>query len=237
MWLKQNLLKPILDFIFPPVCLLCQKIIDDGDAKICTECWNSFTIVDETHPDYMVLKNRFISGGVIKDFTSSFLFEKEGKFQEAIHLLKYKGIKSVGLKLGLVLGEKINQNSFGTIDIVAPVPLHKLKLRERGYNQTDYICKGISQSTEYIAIFDLITRLKYTQSQTALTFQQRKENVSDAFVLNDKYKDLIRDKVVLLVDDVITTGATIEAVGRVLKSAGAKNVFTTSAGLAKGDGV
>lgn len=236
MWLKQNLLKPILDFVFPPVCLLCQKIIDD-DAKICTECWDSFTVVDETHPDYIFLKNRLISGGVIKDFTSSFLFEKEGKFQEAIHLLKYKGIKSVGLKLGLVLAEKINQNSFGTIDIVAPVPLHKLKLRERGYNQTDFICKGFSQVTGFRTAFDLITRQRYTQSQTTLTFQERKENVSDAFVLNDKYKDLIRDKVVLVVDDVITTGATIEAVGRVLKSAGAKNVLTASAGFTKRDGV
>ncbi|MDI6804723.1 MAG: double zinc ribbon domain-containing protein, partial [Bacteroidota bacterium] len=216
MLLKQNLLKPILDFIFPPVCFLCQKIIDDGDGKICTECWNSFTVVSDTHPDYIILQNRFTSGGVIEDFTSPFLFEKEGKFQEAIHLLKYKGIKSVGLKLGLAVVEKINQNSFGTIDIVAPVPLHKLKLRERGYNQTDFICKGISQLTEYIAIYDLITRLKYTQSQTTLTFQQRKENVSDAFVLNHKYKDLVKDKVVLLIDDVITTGATIEAVGRVL---------------------
>lgn len=237
MLLKQNLLKPILDFIFPPVCFLCQKFIDDGDAKICTECWNSFTVVNDAHPDYIILKNRFISGGVIEDFISPFLFEKEGKFQEAMHLLKYKGIKSVGLKLGSAVGNEITKNSFGTIDIVAPVPLHKLKLRERGYNQTDFICKGISQLTEYIAIFDLITRSKYTQSQTTLTFQQRKENVSDAFVLNHKYKNLVKEKVVLLIDDVITTGATIEAAGRVLKSAGAKYVFTASAGLAKGDGV
>lgn len=232
MWLKQNFLKPILDFVFPPVCLLCKNIIDDN-AKICTECWDSFTEVDEKHPDYLVLKNRFVSGGVINNFTSSFLFEKKGKFQEAIHLLKYKGIKSIGLKLGLVLGEKINQNNFGTIDIVAPVPLHKLKLRERGYNQTDFICEGISQATEYITKFDLISRTKYTQSQTALTFQQRNENVSDAFVLNDKYKDSIQNKVVLLVDDVITTGATIEAAGRVIRAGGAKTVFSASTGVAE----
>lgn len=206
----------------------------DGDSKICHECWNSFSVITETNSDFIILLNRFASGGVIKDFTSSFLFEKEGKFQEAIHLLKYKGIKSVGLKLGTSVGEEIKKKDFGTIDIVAPVPLHKLKLRERGYNQTDFICKGISQITEYATIFDLITRSKYTQSQTALTFQQRRENVCEAFCLNEKYKGLIKDKVVLLVDDVITTGATIEAAGRVLKSAGAKNVFAASAGLAKG---
>ncbi len=237
MWLRQNILKPILDFIFPPVCFLCQKFIDDGDAKICTECWNSFTIVNEVHPDYIILMNRFKSGGVVDNFISPFLFEKEGKFQEAIHLLKYNGIKSVGLKLGSAIGDAITRTNFDRIDIIAPIPLHKLKLRERGYNQTDFICKGISLRNETIAMFDLIIRAKYTQSQTTLTFQQRKENVSDAFILNNRYKDVIKDKVVLLVDDVITTGATIEAAGRVLKSVGAKKVFAASAGIAKGDGV
>lgn len=237
MFFKQYLLKPILDFIFPPACFLCSKIIDDGDSKICDECWNSFTSVDVTNPDYIIFRNRFASGGVIKDFTSTFLFEKEGRFQEAIHLLKYKGIKSVGLKLGTSVGEEIKKKDFGTIDIVAPVPLHKLKLRERGYNQTDFICKGISQITEYTTIVDLVIRSKYTQSQTTLTYQQRRENVSEAFILNDKYREIIKEKVVLLVDDVITTGATIEAAGRVLKSAGVKDVFAASAGMAKGDGL
>lgn len=232
--LYKNIIIPFVDFIYPSVCFLCNKRIDTRNEKICKSCWSSFTKIDDDHPAYIELKDRLISSSYIKNFIACYLFEKEGKFQEAVHLLKYVGIKSIGIKLGQEIGKKILNTitNDGRINFIVPIPLHKLKNRERGYNQSDYLCGGISDIINVDSVNNLLIRKINTKSQTVLNFQARKLNVSDAFELNPKYN--IKGENILLVDDVVTTGATIEAAAKVLFEAGAHQIYAASAGAAKG---
>ncbi len=232
--IHELLIVPFRDFIFPPVCFLCNLRLEPNDDRVCTKCWSEFTKIDYTTPAYEELKSRFENGKVVDGFVSCYLFEKDGRFQEAVHLLKYRGIKSIGVRLGTDLGNLITGDQLlKSIDLITPVPLHKLKYRERGYNQSEYLCKGISEILGKQHFPKLINRKKYTQSQTKLNIQERRSNVAEAFVLNPRCIGEISGKNILLVDDVITTGSTIEAVAQVLKQNGASLVYAASAGLAK----
>lgn len=230
----KNIIVSFRDFIFSPVCFLCNQRLESKEDRVCDKCWSGFTKVENTTPAYEEIQTRFEDGKVVDGFVSCYLFEKEGRFQEAIHLLKYRGIKSIGVKLGTDIGKLIIGNHFlGSIDFITSVPLHKLKYRERGYNQSEYLCKGVSEILGKELLPKLISRKKYTQSQTKLNIQERRSNVAEAFVLNPKFVGDISGKDILLVDDVITTGSTIEAVAQVLKQNGASRVYAASAGLAK----
>lgn len=229
-----NIIISFRDFIFPPVCFLCNQRLELNENRVCDKCWSGFLKIDRATPAYEEIKTRFVDGNVVDGFVSCYLFEKEGRFQEAVHLLKYRGIKSIGIKLGNEVGKSIIDNPvFSSIDYITPVPLHKLKNRERGYNQSEYLCKGISEILGKDVLPKLISRKKYTQSQTKLNLQERRLNVADAFIINPKLTAEISGKNILLVDDVITTGSTIEAVAQVLKQNGASLVYAASAGLAK----
>ncbi|MBI4810491.1 MAG: ComF family protein [Ignavibacteriales bacterium] len=190
--------------------------------------------MNSNHPTWLELKSKFDAESIVKDILSCYLFEKEGKLQEVIHLLKYRGVKSVGIMLGEDIGRKISVNNlFAGADYLIPVPLHKLKQRERGYNQSEFICKGISKITDIPINTTVVNRTKYTQSQTQLNLVERKENVGDAFKINEKVRHLVQGKTFLIVDDVITTGATINSCAKELLAAGASSILVASAALAQ----
>jgi ComF family protein len=177
---------------------------------------------------------KFKSEGVVRNFLSCYLFEKKGKMQEIVQLLKYGGIRSLGVRLGEEIGARIQENSeFLASDYLIPVPLHTLKRRERGYNQSEYLCRGISERTGIPVHTSLILRIRNTESQTHLNIEQRQENVGGAFAINPKQRMSVQGKSFIIVDDVITTGSTINACARVLRMAGAREVFVASAALAK----
>ena len=129
-----------------------------------------------------------------------------------------------------MLGDHVDVCS---IDGIIPIPLHKLKERERGYNQSEDICRGISAVIQRPVAADLVKRSKYTVSQTHLTADERKKNVGDAFEIQPRQLMGIKGKCFLVVDDVITTGSTIQAIAKLLKDAGAARVIAASAALAK----
>jgi ComF family protein len=209
-------------------------MLPEGEKVVCAVCWNSVTKIESNHPTWIEILGKFEQEGVIDGLLSCVLFEKEGKFKEIIHLLKYQGIKSVGIRLGNELANRrSNGVSFSTADYVIPVPLHKVKQRERGYNQSELICKGISEVTGLRSYPSFMIRKKYTQTQTKLDLAQRKENVADAFVINPKYVRDVCGKSFVVVDDVITTGSTINACAKVLKENGAVNVVAASVALAQ----
>ncbi|MBI1807447.1 MAG: ComF family protein [Ignavibacteria bacterium] len=230
----RSVLNPIRDFIYPPICFTCNQLLQDDEMRICRACWNSFAKMNPSHPTWVEIKGKFEAEGVVQDILSCFLFEKEGKLQDVVHLLKYRGMKSLGERLGLEIGERIVSDPiFSRADYLIPVPLHKLKRRERGYNQSEHICKGIATVTNIPTHTALIKRLKYTESQTQLNIDQRKENVGNAFEINPKCRPNIEGKSFILVDDVITTGSTINACARILVANGARNVLAASVALAQ----
>ena len=248
--LLTNVLVSLRDFIYPPVCLTCDSILENPGKRICRRCWGSLQRIDRTHAVWKELQERLKPEGIVADVLSCYLFEKEGRLQEIVHLLKYGGKRSLGERLGREVGELMLMNpAFLSPDCLVPVPLNKLKQRERGYNQVEFICRGISEVTHMKIERSLLLRKRYTQSQTELDRNRRRENVEGAFSVKLKTRGALPGKgangepadiaygtlkgiSIVLVDDVITTGATVEACARELVAQGADRVLAVSAALA-----
>ena len=228
------LILPLLDLIFPPVCLTCDKRLPERSAQICGECRDSLTQVGAGHPVLREILARFEAGGCVSDVTSCFLFEKSGIMKDIIYHLKYGGMTLIGIELGKMLGRKIlDDERLDPLAVLVPVPLHRLRCRDRGYNQSESICLGVASITGTAVMNDLLIRKSNTRSQTKLTLEERRENVREAFALNEKCGRDVRGAAVILVDDVITTGSTIEACARTLLAAGAARVSAASIALAE----
>ncbi len=147
---------------------------------------------------------------------SAFTFVKKGKVQRLMHELKYKGNTKVGELMGMELGKEIDKAEItDKVDVVVPVPLHKKKLKQRGYNQSEFIAIGVAKILNCEINTTLLKRMERSESQTKKSKYERWENVGSAFTLTDvnQYKG----KHILLVDDVVTTGATLEACCKKLK--------------------
>jgi len=140
--------------------------------------------------------------------TSYYYFYKGSKFQNIIHQFKYKGQKHIAFNLGKLLGADLKNTSFSEIEIIHPVPLHYRKLKKRGYNQSEYIARGISESLNKPVITDAVYRATDVQSQTIKSRYDRWENIKDVFKIKNVSK--LKNKHILLVDDVVTTGSTLE---------------------------
>ncbi len=228
-----SFLNPLYRFVFPPVCFVCDAPLLEGERRVCQSCWSSIKTVSDDDSLYQEMNARLTSSGAIACLVSAYHFEKDGVIQSLIHQLKYEGMTTLGVELGKRLGERIVQSLHMSMDAVLPVPLHSLKVRERGYNQSEYVCKGIQMVTGLQVIPSVLKRRKYTQSQTQLNSEERKLNVGDAFEVDPSYKEFVARRSFLIVDDVITTGATIEACAHVLMSNDASRVVACSVALAE----
>ena len=147
---------------------------------------------------------------------SAFTFVKKGKVQRLMHELKYNGNTKVGEIMGIELGKEIDKVEItDKVDVVVPVPLHKKKLKQRGYNQSAFIAIGVAKVLTCEINTTLLKRVEPSESQTKISKYERWENVGSAFTLTDANQ--YKDKHILLVDDVVTTGATLEACCKKLK--------------------
>lgn len=220
--------KYIFDFFLPRFCPGCNKKLLTDENPVCIECLSSILIADEIRLEDEYDRN-FSSSKIIKDFYSRFVFETDKTLQSVIHALKYQKKFKLGMYLGEILSEGIKTRNW-QVDLIVPVPIHPLKKVERGYNQSDYIVKGLSKSLNIPYSTKLIKRTRHTESQTKLKMKARAQNVADAFVVRNP--KIISGKNILIVDDIITTGATIQECGRVLVKGGAKTVYACSIGIA-----
>lgn len=229
--LAASILDPLKDFFFLAACFHCGNRLNDGESRVCTQCWSSLTPVRSNDFTFRVMVERFREAGIIDAFVPLYYFEKGKVLQSLAHALKYEEITSFGKELGVKIGERLQQRRIAA-DAVIPVPLNKRKERERGYNQSEFIARGVSNVMRIPVLPHAVRRVKYTVTQTQLNADERKENIADAFVVDADSCSHVRDKVVIIVDDVITTGSTIQEAGKVLKNAGAKMIVAASAGLA-----
>lgn len=225
-----SLLQPLFEFVYPPVCLACERFLPHSSSNVCGECWMTVRRVQRTDTLYHDMRDR-LRARELTDLASPFYFEKDGTLQILIHQLKYDEMTIAGVELGRQVAVAM-ATLFGEIPdaTLVPVPLHAAKERERGYNQSVYIARGIQSLTGLPVSARLLRRRKNTPSQTHLNREERLANVQDAF-------ELARDARVegasfILVDDVITTGATIQECARVLKEHGAHRVYAASIALA-----
>ncbi len=214
-------IKAFSRLFYPVNCASCGLALVDGEKHICTICQVSLPVTGyhglKENPMDNLLKLR-----MRVDFISSFLFYDQGlSTQNMLHAIKYKGNKMLATHLGELYGNDIKNLFNHPLDAVIPVPLHARKLRQRGYNQSEYWANGLAKSLS-VPIDHSLIRVNYTTTQTKKTRTERIKNVEGAFKIQQP--DLLKGKSILLVDDVITTGATLESCGASLWNAGIRSL-------------
>jgi len=202
-----------------------------NEKNVCDKCISKLIFAP---PDLInhEFDRKFKSENIIKEFLSLYIFKPDSEIQNIIHSFKY----NKQYQIGIVLGEQISEHLHHQInkwnaDFIIPIPLHRLRKAERGFNQSEKIAISIKHSLNISVYTDIIRRCRFTKTQTKLTLEERKENMSDAFTL--RKHNLIKNKNIILLDDIITTGATITECGKLLKGNGANNIYALSVAIAE----
>lgn len=204
------MLKAIFDLFFPKVCYACLNILNDNENTICVNCRHNLPITSFHFNNDDAVKKVLYGRAIIENGTALFRFEKKGLVQQLIHGLKYKGYETIGTALGNWLGGELKDlEAYKMVDIVIPVPLHKNKLKKRGYNQVTKFGQQIAKALDAEYLDYVLIKVTNTKSQTIKNRLARWNNTDELFAI--KKPELLENKHVLLVDDIITTGATIEA--------------------------
>jgi ComF family protein len=209
------MLKYLLNLFFPLVCSGCNSFLLTNEKVICTLCRHHIPLTNHhLNPENEAFKKFY--GRIPLEYASAFLyFHKKGIVQEIIHKLKYKGHQEIGSVLGNWYAEDLKEKTtVKTADIIIPVPLHKKKLRERGYNQVTTFGLALSKELDIPYNDSLLFRTTYSKTQSKKNRLDRSEGIDAVFDVY--FNDRDHDKHYLLVDDVITTGATLEACSRAL---------------------
>jgi len=208
-------LKKIVNSIFPQTCAGCNNKLSHENL-LCTDCMYDLPTTDHHLVEDNDFTKHFLGRVHIERGAAYLNFRKEGAVQELMHKLKYGGKFYIGVMLGKMAAEHVSKvDYFGDIDLIIPVPLHKIKKSIRGYNQCEAFAKGLSEFLEIPYSIEELLKIKNTKSQTAKTRIQRIENVEQSFRASGKVN--LNEKHILLIDDVVTTGATLEACALILK--------------------
>lgn len=213
-----------LDILFPKRCVGCGR---EGDF-ICDSCRISLPrvmpplcpVCGKPQSSVILCSSCVSVQARIDGIRSPFRFD--GVIRQAVHQLKYRNLRALAVPLGQLLNDYLMTNPVPG-EVLVPVPLHRKRLRERGYNQSSLLAGELGKLTSLPVVDDCLTRIRYTtpQARTA-TVGERKNNVADAFACGS---DRLRDKPVLLIDDVSTSGATLDACAAALKAGGAASVW------------
>lgn len=200
------------DFIslfYPKVCLACGRNLYSNEDHICTECLYSLpNTYFKNYKDNPVCK--LFWGRVKIEYAGSlYYYQKGSRLQSVIHHIKYKGQKEAGYFLGGIIGSHLISTPLHNIDIVIPVPLHYKKQKVRGFNQSEYIGRGIADKLKKPLFCNVVKRIHATDTQTRKSRYDRWENVKGIFQCTNE--GILRNKHILIVDDIVTTGSTLEA--------------------------
>lgn len=226
-----NFFNYIKDFFFPKICIISDKKLRPDNSNDFIDDKVLSKLERLTSEELIDMRKK-----VKSDYYNSYLpFKTNNAVQTIIHYFKYKGFSNTGVFLGRLYGDEYVKSFYKIrqYDIICPVPLFKTKVRERGYNQSEYICYGLNSILNITQINDLVIRTRHTKSQTHLKYFERLSNVKDAFKINEEYRSKIAGKSILLVDDVVTTGATINEVIKVLRDENVKEISAFSIASAR----
>lgn len=196
----------LIDLIFPRTCVVCGELLSPQENDICINCLSTLPKIEKIHLDE--IEKSFWGKVEIERATSFMYYHKNSPYNNLIHRLKYKNRPDTGERLAFLAAKEIAESGFfDDIDAIVPLPLSKRKMRQRGYNQCDYIAKGLSRATGIPVIKNAVKRLKSNETQTHKSRDERWQNVEGIFALSDA--TLLEGKHILLIDDILTTGATL----------------------------
>ncbi|HZY80499.1 MAG TPA: ComF family protein [Cyclobacteriaceae bacterium] len=206
------MLNDFIALFYPRVCVACHASLIKGEEILCTSCLSQLPKTAYHRFTDNPVSNR-LAGRLPIQFASAFLkFRKGGLVQSLLHELKYNNRPEIGIRMGHLYGtELIDSGMQNNFDLIVPVPLHASRMRKRGYNQSAMFAEGLSEALKIEWQESISLRVSATNTQTRKGRADRWSNVKDAFSVGSIGK--IAGKRILLVDDVITTGATIEACG------------------------
>jgi ComF family protein len=233
----QGLLKGLKDLIYPNCCLVCKNKIAPPDQQqlICAGCWGK---VEQNLPPFCARCGRHLDSQAIEKNACkscsrlNFYFDRAfspcqytGTVKKLIHEFKYSGKDYLGKPLGKLMQTFIRdyQLPIAHLDFLVPIPLHKSRQREREFNQAEILSQEVAREFDKKVLTDFFIRVKPTKTQTELTYQERCQNVEKSFAVTKP--ELIKNANLLLIDDVLTTGATSSEAAKSLKEAGAKIVI------------
>jgi len=232
-----GLFKGIKDLIYPNCCLACKNRIESAQAEnlVCAPCWEK---IEKNLPPFCVSCGRRLDKkGMAKNICSSclkvkFYFDRAfspclytGTIKKLIHEFKYAGKDYLGKPLGELMNKFIKDYRLpiAYLDFIIPVPLHKSRMREREFNQAQVLSEQVAKEFNKKILPDVLVRSRPTRTQTELSFEERRKNVESNFTV--KNSECIRGANLLLIDDVLTTGATSSEAAKTLKDSGARVIF------------
>ncbi|HEV7381298.1 MAG TPA: ComF family protein [Dyadobacter sp.] len=226
----KNLWFDFVDLVFPRCCAACNGSLLGNEETICTVCRMVLPRIEKNGVYAEDIQYRFAGIPEVLSTQSFLLFTKRGKAQKLLHALKYRGNKDVGLLLGFMFGKELIQEAqLPVAELIVSVPLHKRKLAKRGYNQSDLLAEGLSQATGIPWSATALTRNKFTETQTGKSKQERRDNVAGVFGVEPG----LRCDSVIVIDDVLTTGATLSACVETLREAGFKEFHILTIAVAQ----
>ncbi len=229
--LLRRALIDFIDLLLPRSCLACQKTLETSEALLCIACRLK---LPETNLHVAPSAITKFTGKVPVDFSVSYLhFTKGGIAQKLIHQIKYRGKKEAARQLGFWYGNVLKNESdlIQETDLLIGVPLHKSRFKQRGYNQADWIAQGLSEALNVPFSTSLLQRHAFQGSQTKKSKVERWENVKTVFSV--AANSSLSGKRIILVDDVLTTGATMEACAQTLLNAGCGSVAVITLAMTK----
>jgi ComF family protein len=220
---KGRILTDFISLFYPRICINCNRSLISREEFLCLHCkLNLPTIAFQKIASNHLYKRLQVIGN-LNEVHSYLNFNKGGIAQKLLHEIKYKGNEELGVRIGEWFGYYIfNKTIASNIDMIVPIPLHPTKRKRRGYNQSELIARGLSESLKIPCETKLLKRTKYTSTQTKKGKTERWLNVKDIFKIDTN--ENLENKHVLLVDDVITTGATIESAAHLLNQYGVSRI-------------
>ncbi len=213
----------LVSLVYPRYCFACTDGLVKGEEILCTRCIHNLPRTGYHFYKENPLYKRLYGRIPIETAFAFLLFKKGGSVQQLMHEFKYNNHREIGQVIGRVYGEELYKSGFSSyFDMILPVPLHPLKHKRRGYNQSEEFAKGLSETLQVPWTSGVLHRLIMTDTQTKKSKLRRWENVNEVFTVQDK--EAVTGKRILLVDDVITTGATVEACALALINSGCQEV-------------
>ncbi|NBB28750.1 ComF family protein [Cellulophaga sp. BC115SP] len=218
-----NMFKAFLQLLFPDVCVACNEPLVSQEKHLCTDCLFDLPKTDSHKGLYHVLENRF-AGRIMPQYQFAYLkFKKASNVQHIMHAIKYGGNQELGQMLGRWFGAELKETGLeNTFDVYIPIPLHQKRQLERGYNQATCIADGLAESLGGIVLENAVQRVRATESQVRKKRMERFENVEKLFEVIAP--EMLENKRIVIVDDTLTTGATIESCFEVIKAVNPKEI-------------